>query len=96
MSENFVYEPLSGEGSVYSFCVVRRPDNPAFAEEAPYLMLDVQLAEGIRLVSRLADESDAEGLEIGDRLTVEFKPVGDGSKHLPFFRKAAAADDERA
>lgn len=87
LSENMLYEPISGQGSVYSFTVVRRPENPLFVEEAPYTVLDVQLDEGIRLVSRLADESDAAELALGDRLSVEFKPVGDGTKHLPFFRK---------
>jgi uncharacterized protein len=87
LSEDLAFEPLSGRGSVYSFTVVRRPADPAFADEAPYVVLDVLLDEGIRMISRLMDESDADGLMLGDRLVAEFKPVGDGSKHLPFFRK---------
>ena len=50
-------------------------------------MVDVLLDEGIRFLSRLADESDAPGLKLGDRLSAVFKPVGDGSKHLPYFLK---------
>ena len=88
LSRNMVFEPLSGKGTVYSFTTVRRPENPDFVDEAPYTFLDVQLEEGIRLVSRLADERDAEGLAIGDALEVVMKPVGDGSKYLPFFTKS--------
>jgi len=87
LGPNIVFEPLSGNGSVYSFSTVRRPENADFVDEAPYTLLDVQLDEGIRMISRLADETDAEGLKIDDRLTAEFRPVGDGTKHLPFFRR---------
>jgi uncharacterized OB-fold protein len=85
LSLNRTWRALSGRGTVYSFTIVRRPDDPAFAAEAPFVLLDVELAEGLRLVSRLADESHADGLTIGTALTVVFRPVGDGSVSLPYF-----------
>jgi uncharacterized protein len=87
MGPNLVFEPLSGKGTVYSFTTVRRPENPDFVAEAPYTVIDVQLDEGIRFLSRLADEADADGLRIGDPLEAVFRPVGDGTKHLPYFSK---------
>ena len=87
MSENFIYEHLSGAGEIYTFSIVRRPENPSFVDEAPYAFIDVRLDEGIRLLSRLADEADAAYLQIGDRVQAEMLPVGDGTKFLPYFRK---------
>lgn len=89
LGPNIHFEALSGRGTVYSFTTVRRPENPDFEAEAPYTMVDVLLEEGIRFLSRLADEQDAEGLKLGDRLTAVFKPVGDGTKHLPYFLKTS-------
>ena len=48
MSENFIYEHLSGAGEIYTFSIVRRPENPSFVDEAPYAFIDVRLDEGIR------------------------------------------------
>lgn len=87
LGANIRFEELSGLGTVYSFTTVRRPENPAFESEVPYTVVDVQLDEGIRFLSRLADEQDAPGLKLGDRLKAVFKPVGDGTKHLPYFLK---------
>ncbi len=87
LGPNIRFEELSGRGEVYSFTTVRRPELAEFEPEAPYTVVDVLLEEGIRFLSRLADEHDAPGLKLGDKLTAVFKPVGDGSKHLPYFRK---------
>ncbi|MES2169175.1 MAG: Zn-ribbon domain-containing OB-fold protein [Actinomycetota bacterium] len=85
LSRNRTWRTLSGHGRVYSFTTVRRPENPVFAAEAPFTLLDVDLEEGLRIVSRLADEKEAPGLRIGDGVTAVFRPVGDGSISLPFF-----------
>ncbi len=53
---------LSGLGSVYSFTVVRQP--PAgYAEQAPYLLAMIQLAEGPVITAQLTD-CDAEQVVI--------------------------------
>ncbi|MFN8477433.1 MAG: Zn-ribbon domain-containing OB-fold protein [Kouleothrix sp.] len=45
---------LSGQGTVYSFTVVRQP--PAgLAEEAPYILAMVKLAEGPMITAQLTD-----------------------------------------
>ncbi len=85
LSRNRTWRRLSGRGRVYSFTTVRRPENRAFASEAPFTLIDVDLDEGLRLVSRLADETQAPALAIGDTVTAVFRPVGDGSLKLPYF-----------
>lgn len=54
-SEN-EWEPytLSGAGSVYSFTVVHQPPE-GYAEQAPYILALIQLAEGPLVTAQLTD-----------------------------------------
>src|SRR5699024_1768175 len=67
LSQERSWQHLNGRGRVYSFTIVRRPMDPGFGDEVPFALLDVLLDEGLRLLSRLADESQAAHLAIGDR-----------------------------
>ena len=49
----------SGRGSLYSWIVVHRALDPAFADDVPYVVGAVQLAEGARLFSRIVDVDPA-------------------------------------
>ena len=56
-------EPQSREGQIFSYTEVHTPP-PAFAEDAPYTVAVVELADGGRLLGRVtADYAD---VEIGD------------------------------
>jgi uncharacterized OB-fold protein len=44
---------LGGRGTVYSWIVVHRAFNAAFAADAPYVVATVELAPGCRTVARL-------------------------------------------
>jgi hypothetical protein len=44
---------MSGCGRVYSFTIVRRAMNPAFAEDVPYVYAIVELEEGPRLMTNV-------------------------------------------
>ena len=44
---------MSGDGTVYSYTVVRHPTHFAFADKIPYILAIVALAEGPRLVTAL-------------------------------------------
>ena len=48
------WREVSGEGTVYTYTVVRHPTHFAFADKVPYVLAIVELAEGPRLVSALA------------------------------------------
>jgi len=77
------WKEASGEGNVYSFSIVRRATDPAFAGMVPYVVALVELDEGIRMITHITD-CELERLEIGARVVVHFREQG-GFK-LPVFR----------
>lgn len=68
------WRAASGEGTVYSFGVVHRPNQPAaFEHRLPIVLAVVELAEGPRLVSNvLADPDD---VAVGADVRVVFEAV---------------------
>jgi len=75
----FRYEVVDGAGTIRSWTVVRDAFLPGFADDVPYLLVDVELdaERGLRMIARLAD-GPAATLRIGDRVAVTFDPIGDG------------------
>ncbi len=86
-SWDWEWERSSGKGELFTFTVVGRALHPAFAEAAPYAVSVVEMEEGVRLLSRVADVSPEE-LEIGMRVEVDFEAVTDEIS-LPIFRRAS-------
>jgi uncharacterized protein len=76
-------EPVSGEGTVYSFTVNHYPFNPRVA--VPYVVALVELVEqeGLRLPTNIID-CDPSGVHIGLRVRVAFEE--DGDVWAPVFR----------
>jgi uncharacterized OB-fold protein len=74
---------VSGRGSIYSWTRVHRAP-PAFRDEAPYVVVLVELDEGPRLMSRL-DVPGSVTPRVGDRLRVDFRDTRDGGFTLPWF-----------
>ena len=72
----------SGRGVIYSFTVCRRPAGPAFADEVPYVVALVDLAEGPRMMSRIL--GDPAAVAIGQEVEVRFERQSD-ELVLPFF-----------
>lgn len=62
----------SGRGTVYSFTVVRRAPTPAYEPRVPYAVAQVELEEGVRITSTLADP---EGVHVGMAVRVVFEEV---------------------
>src|SRR4051812_13885110 len=52
-------EDATGLGRVYSWVVVHKAYDPAFAGEIPYVIVTVDLDEGARVVGRLVGARDA-------------------------------------
>lgn len=52
-STDYAWEQLSGDGTVYSFSIVWRPNHPAFAEHIPITLAVVDLREGPQMVATL-------------------------------------------
>ncbi len=75
-----VWTRVSGDGTVASWTVMRPPTLPAYADKVPYVILLVQLDEGVRLIGYLVDgaghllrtDGVAEGIEIGTRVALRF------------------------
>jgi uncharacterized OB-fold protein len=65
--------PLSGEGTIASFTVIRVPPREWLAE-APYAVAAVQLREGVSLLGRIVD-IPLDELAVG--LPVRFRPLED-------------------
>lgn len=75
---------MSGKGSVYSYTIVFRPVNEAFANEVPYIIALIQLDEGIRMLSNLIQCQPGEAT-VGMRVQVFFEDI-DERISLPKFR----------
>ena len=78
-------EDCEGTGTVYSWITVRRPLDPAFADEVPYTLAAVDLDDGPRIVGRLEDVAQPHiGMEVTARFhdhdgwtELRFGPVND-------------------
>ena len=77
----------SGRGTVYSFVLPRHPPLPFFDDG--YIVVLVELEEGVRLVSNLVD-IDPEAAAIGMPVQVRFDRF-DGDVVLPVFLPAVTA-----
>ncbi|MEP6623472.1 MAG: OB-fold domain-containing protein [Acidimicrobiia bacterium] len=77
----------TGRGAVFSFVMPQHPPYPWF--EYPYIVVLVELEEGIRLVSNLCDIAP-DAVTIGMPVEVFFETFDDGLV-LPQFRPAVAS-----
>lgn len=82
MSAQLDWIDASGRASVYSFTVVHRAP-PGFADEAPYVVALVELAEGPRMLTRLLDVDPGDAA-VG--MAVELAIGGDPP--LPYFKRS--------
>jgi uncharacterized OB-fold protein len=75
-----VWTRVSGAGRVASWTVIRPPTLPAWAEKVPFVVLLVELDEGVRMVGYLVDDAGAllrtdgaaEGIALGTRVLLRF------------------------
>lgn len=70
-SVEWTWEPISGEGTVYTHTVVRRAPSPAY--DAPYAIVHVDMAEGFRMAAKL--NGDPETVEIGMPVKVAYEAL---------------------
>lgn len=75
-SERTQWRQASGQGTIYSFSIMRRA-------EVPYVVAYVTLEEGPTMMTNIVDTS-AETIRIGQRVAVRFQP-SDGGPPLPVF-----------
>lgn len=89
-SRQLHWQTASGEGTVRSFSVVRRPVSAAYADDVPYVIVLVALAEGPTMMSQLVDVAP-EQVQIGAPVRVRFVPWSDEIT-MPLFELVRGAD----
>ena len=79
MSQNLSWRDASGQGTIYSFSVMKRA-------EVPYCIAYVTLAEGPTMLTNIV-ECDLDTVRIGQKVALRFVPT-EGGPPLPFFTPA--------
>jgi uncharacterized OB-fold protein len=78
-SDNTAWQQASGQGTIYTYSVMRRAP-------VPYVIGYVTLAEGPTMMTNIVD-CDLDGIKIGQKVKVVFKP-SDGGPPVPCFAPA--------
>ncbi|MBS0641613.1 MAG: Zn-ribbon domain-containing OB-fold protein [Proteobacteria bacterium] len=80
------WRAASGRGTLYTFTIMHQVMNPGFASSVPYNVAQVDLEEGVRMVSNVIGISN-DALKVGMKLEAVFEDVGENVS-LPKFRPA--------
>lgn len=86
LGAEIVWVQASGKGTLYTFSLVHQVAHPGFASEVPYPLAEIDLREGLRVISTIVNCSHAD-LRIGMPLEVTFEDISDEIS-LPKFRPA--------
>jgi uncharacterized OB-fold protein len=86
---DFEWAPISGSGNLKTWTVVRDSFLPAFADETPYVIAEVEMIEqaGLRIIARLVDV-EVDDLALGIPVEVSFDDRAPGVS-VPQFVRAA-------
>ncbi len=84
LSNEWEWFEASGKGRLYSYTVARRPQSPDFAEDVPYIIAAISLAEGPRMTSLLVD-ADPDNVVMDGPVEVTWQDVSDEIS-MPYFR----------
>ncbi|MFI0485360.1 Zn-ribbon domain-containing OB-fold protein [Actinomadura sp. 9N215] len=57
LSSSASWEPVSGTGTIWSWCTMHQKYFAAFADEVPYRLVYVRLTEGPLVISEMADDT---------------------------------------
>ncbi len=90
LSEDLRWEVSQGKGRIYSFTVLHRAPNPAYAAKLPYALGIVEVEEGFHMFTEIVN-CDLGSLAIGQPVRVVFDEVAPGVV-LPKFEPAASAE----
>jgi uncharacterized OB-fold protein len=77
LSDALSFEPVSGDATVHTFTVARRPTAAPFADEVPQVISVVELAEGVRVTTTLVDVAP-EDVRVGMPVRPVFDHGADG------------------
>ena len=86
-SEDVTWKEASGDGTLYTYSIVRVNDLPPFNERVPYVAAIVELDEGPRMMTNV-EGVDFDDLEIGMPLRVAFRVISEDVT-IPVFRPSS-------
>lgn len=75
-SANMEWAQVSGDGTVFSFVVFRKLYHPGFADEIPYNVAIIELAEGPLLQSNIVDCPNDE-IQVGMPVSVTYEDISE-------------------
>jgi uncharacterized OB-fold protein len=84
---DLVWQPVSGQGRIHSFTFVHAPVHPAFKPEVPIVLAEIELAEGVRMLSRIVN-CQPEDVVLDAPVTAVFIETADEAIRLPHFELA--------
>ena len=84
---NLGWRAASGRGTLYTFAIMHQVMNPGFASAVPYNVSQIDLEEGVRMISNIA-VPDNSALRVGMAVEVFCEDVGD-NVFVPKFRPVA-------
>lgn len=79
------WEPVSGQGTVYTFTVSHRAPHPVFGNQVPLVVAVVELIEGPRMITNIVG-CDPSEVSVGSAVRVDFDPIDDSELVLPVFK----------
>lgn len=89
LSDSFTWKAASGAGTLWSWITMHQRYLPAFADELPYLVAYVKLAEGPFMISTLVDPPDELRLDLP--VHAVFEPNASGRTIVKFAVAEGAA-----
>ena len=81
------WRQASGRGTLYTFAIMHQVMNPGFAGAVPYNVSQIDLEEGVRMISNVVGVAN-DALKIGMNLEAVFEDL-DGNVSVPKFRPVA-------
>lgn len=83
LAEEHEWTATSGTGTVWSYVVQHRPATPAFADEVPYVVAIVELAEGPLMLTNVIG-CPPEAVYVGMPVEVDYVDASDSITLYPF------------
>jgi uncharacterized protein len=74
-SDALVSRAASGDGVIASYTIVHRPGHPSFAEDGPYVIALIDLAEGPRILSSIVD-CPVDAVSVGAPVRIQWTAQG--------------------
>ncbi len=85
-SDKLEWKRSNGRGKIVSFARVYKHVTPPFAEEAPTILAEIALADGVAMMARVATTDVA---AVSSGMAVELVPMPEAARYpLPTFRPA--------